>query len=453
LRASTTLTPVARLVRLLPAFSACVVACILTSGAPGLADARSPAPATAPSQATPDEAQAWILVDADTRVVLDGKDVHKPLPPAAAGKLMNAFTALQRLAIEPIDARKANQVLVSQQAANAPRPRLGIGSGGAWAVAPLLNAMLMISANDAAYALAETASGSLETFTAEMNTQAKRMGMRDSTWSDALGDDDSAAKPNTASAWDLAVLARAVLADPQLSDTSRAHGRVVNGPGLGRTITNNNDFLDRYAGATGIKQGVSINAGGGVLVASATRENRTLIAVVLGSPNPIPFASSKLDQGFFTKPGVTGRRKVDRLPELRSSTVQGRLEALVNLPALLGRSTLQPGVSGAEAKPTPAPPPTTAPRRKPASDGGGDGLFTLTNVLILLLLVGLAVVIFLRRRAVTEQRTRRVVSRRTIAEARRRGTIDVIEPEQMVGSSHVRVLDPDESRGPGSRAR
>ncbi len=442
------LTAVVRAARLL---LSCVSACALVVVAIGAPLAAGAPPG--PAQASPDEGQAWILVDADSGVVLNGKNFHQPLPPDSAGKLMTALTVVQRMPVEPLDATKANPVLVSPQATAVPRPKLGISSGGAWAVPPLLNALLMNSANDAAYALAETASGSIQGFTGEMNTQAKRIGMRDSTWNDPLGDDDNATTPNTASAWDLAVLARAVLADRQLSDTSRAHSRVVNGPGLGRTINNQNDFLDRYQGAVGLKQGESIKAGGGVLVGAATRDKRTMIVVVMGSPNPIPFGSAQLDQGFFSKPDAKGKGGTEKLPPVQSSSAQDRLEALVNLPSVLGRPTLVPGISGGQANPTPAPSPTTAPRPRPKHKGGGGGILTLTNVLLFLLVVALAVVVVLRRRAVMAQHARRVTSRRTIAEARRRGTIDVIESEHEVGPSHVRVLDPEERRGRGTRTR
>ena len=423
--------------------------CTLAVGAAATPLAAAPAPA----QASPGEGQAWILVDADTGVVLDGRNFHQPLPPDGAGKLMAALAVVQRMPVEPLDPTKANPVLVSPQATAVPRPKLGISSGGAWAVTPLINALLMTSANDAAYALAETASGSIQGFVSEMNAQARRMGMRDSTWNDPLGDDDDAATPNTSSAWDLAVVARAVLSDPLLSDTSRAHSRVVNGPGLGRTITNQNDFIDRYPGAVGLVQGQSAKAGGGVLVGAATRGNRTMIAVVMGSPNPIPFVSSELDKGFFSRPGAKGKGSQENLPPVRSSSAQGRLEALVNLPSVLGRPALVPGVSGAQATPTPAAPPTTVTQPKPERTGGGSSIFSVTNVLLLVLVVGLGVVIVLRRRAVAVQRARRVTSRRTIAEARRRGTIDVIEHDHDVGTGHVRVLDPSETRRRASRTR
>jgi hypothetical protein len=113
---------------------------------------------------------------------------------------------------------------------------------------------------------------------------------------------------------------------------------------------------------------------------------------------------------------------------------------------VLGRPTLEPGVSGAEANPTPASPPTTARRRRSAKDSGGDGAVTPLTVLMVLLVGVLGTLIFLRRRAVMERRAGRLGARRTIADARRRGTIDAVEAEQVASSGHVRILDPRESR-------
>src|SRR6266511_1705422 len=196
--------------------SVCALA-IAAIGAPVVAGATR-----GPAQASPDEGQASILVDADSGVGLAGKNIHQPLPPDSAAQLMTAVTVAQRMPVEPLDAKKANPVLVSPQAAAVPRPKLGLSSGGAWAVTPLLNGLLMSSANDAAYALAEAASGSIQAFVAEMNTQAKRLRLHDRTWTDPLGDDENATTPNTASAWDLAVLARSVLSDRARTARSQA---------------------------------------------------------------------------------------------------------------------------------------------------------------------------------------------------------------------------------------
>ena len=91
--------------------------------------------------------------------------------------------------------------------------------GQQWSLSPALHSLLMVSANDVAYALAEAASGSLDGFAADMNAAAKRYGMQDSTFNDPAGFDDSASfnGGSLASAYDLAVAARNALAVPLLS--------------------------------------------------------------------------------------------------------------------------------------------------------------------------------------------------------------------------------------------
>ena len=77
-------------------------------------------------------------------------------------------------------------------------------------------------------------------------------------------------------------------------------------------------------------------------------------------------------------------------------------------------------------------------------------MLTITNVLIVLLLAGLVTVVVLRRRAILMRQRKRVVRQRTLNEAKRRGSIDFVDPDQVAGSSHVRILRP-EDRGPGTR--
>jgi hypothetical protein len=223
----------------------------------------------------------------------------------------------------------------------------------------------------------------------------------------------------------------------------------VNGAHLGKRVVNDNDLVHRYFGATGLKQASSDKAGS-VLVGSAERDGRSLVVVVLGTEgDPVSFAVERLDAAFAAgaAPG-DGSPTKDRVRPARIATAQARLEALVNLPAVLGRPALAPGAIGSQAPPTPSTtvPPTTRPPQTDAQDddGGGGGLFTLTNVLIALLFAGLVVVVVLRRRAIVMKQRRRVVRQRSFNEAKRRGTIDFIDPDQVAGTSHVKIVRPGE---------
>jgi D-alanyl-D-alanine carboxypeptidase len=155
--------------------------------------------------------------------------------------------------------------------------------------------MLMVkSANDVAVVIAEGVSGSVEKFSDEMNRTSAKLGMTQSSWVNPNG---LPAEGQISSARDLAILARAALHDlPE-------YGMYWRIPGIKfgkRVMRNYNSLIGRYPGADGMKTGF-ICASGFNLVATATRNGKQLIAVVLGSPSgPVRGAktASLLERGF-----------------------------------------------------------------------------------------------------------------------------------------------------------
>ena len=118
----------------------------------------------------------------------------------------------------------------------------------------------MESANDAAFAIAERASGSVEQFAQDANAVAKRLGAQDTTFGDPAGLDDanSFAGGTHMSAYDLAVVARNALAVPEIANTAEADDLRAHRPGRASRaeFSNHNDgFLTTYTGATGLKTG------------------------------------------------------------------------------------------------------------------------------------------------------------------------------------------------------
>ena len=139
--------------------------------------------------------------------------------------------------------------------------------------------MLMVkSANDVAVVIAEGVSGSVEKFSDEMNRTSATLGMTQSSWVNPNG---LPAENQITSARDLAILARAALHDfPEYEMYWRIPG-IKFGK---RVMKNYNSLIGRYPGADGMKTGF-ICASGFNLVATATRNGKRLIAVVLGSPS------------------------------------------------------------------------------------------------------------------------------------------------------------------------
>ncbi len=241
--------------------------------APGPRCARSPPPPRAP----PQPPKAWILVDADRGVVLAADNPHEPLPVASAAKLM---TTLPRRS--PPRSRHRHPRRRHGRRPDAAR-RIGMKVGEIWPRQEALEAALIVSANDAAYALGTAAAGSLADFGAAAAAEGRSLGLRDSTWVDPAGLDgaDGFGAGNHVSAFDLAILAsRAVLADPLLSSIVDEQLVQFVGPdGTPHTLHQHNKLLDTYPGAIGVKTGFTTNAGE-VLVAAARRDGRTLIAAL-----------------------------------------------------------------------------------------------------------------------------------------------------------------------------
>ena len=167
---------------------------------------------------------------------------------------------------------------VSARAAAQAPSKMGFKPGTTVTVDNALKMLMVKSANDIAFVLAEGVSGSVENFSNEMNATSRRLGMTQSNWVNPNG---LPAENQISSARDIAILARAMLRDfPE-------YQLYWNIPAikLGKKLMRNtNSLIGRYNGADGGKTGF-ICASGFNVVASSSRNGRRLIAVVLGSPS------------------------------------------------------------------------------------------------------------------------------------------------------------------------
>ena len=247
----------------------------------------------------PPPAKAELLADLDTGRVLVAQNVHTPLPPASLTKIVTALVAADWLPGGP-------PVPVSARAANVSPDKVGMKAGQVWPFDITMHALLISSSNDAAYALAELVSGSLEDFEATMQDAAQQMGMQDHpVLRDPAGLDGSegVGGGNVMSAWDVAVAARDLMANPYLAGIVAEKSFRFTGPdGIVYEISSHNRaFLNSYPGADGVKTGYTVPAGVCV-AAAAARGNRHMLAVVMNGEFPDKTAGMLLDQGFATAP-------------------------------------------------------------------------------------------------------------------------------------------------------
>jgi len=264
----------------------------------------SPAGATssAPSTAAPGPppAKAELLADLDTGRVLVAQNAHTPLPPASLTKLLTAVVAADWVP-------SGTQVPVSARAENVSPDKLGMKAGQVWPLDITMHALLISSSNDAAYALAELVSGSIEKFAGTMEDAGRQMGMQDHpVLRDPAGLDGSegAGGGNLLSAWDIAIAARDLMANPYLAGIVAEKSFRFTGPdGIVYEIASHNRaFLNSYPGAVGVKTGYTDPAGVCV-AAEAVRGGRHMLAVVMNGEFPDKTAEMLLDQGFATAPG------------------------------------------------------------------------------------------------------------------------------------------------------
>ncbi len=246
--------------------------------------------------ATSAQAMALILVEADSGKVLRAENATYPWFPASLTKLMTLYMTLSairdhRITLDTLFTVSANA------SAQAPT-KMGFPVGTQVTVDNAIKMMMVKSANDMAMLLAEGIGGSVDDFAEMMTATAHRLGMTESNFVNPNG---LPADGQIVSARDLAILARALIREfPQYSFywhiPAIKYGR--------RVVRNYNQLIGRYPGADGMKTGF-ICASGFNLVATATRNNKQLIAVVLGAPSSAVRAvkaAELLESGFAQNP-------------------------------------------------------------------------------------------------------------------------------------------------------
>jgi D-alanyl-D-alanine carboxypeptidase (penicillin-binding protein 5/6) len=301
-----------------------------------------------PSPERPEiHAGAAILADLDTGQVLYAHFPDKRRPIASVTKIMTALLVIERT--DPSDV-----VTVSENAAGDGRSpgisELGLVEGERIQVGELLYALMLQSANDAAIALAEHVSGSVDAFVAQMNHRARRLGLSNTEFFSPNGLDDR----GYSSARDLVSMTRSAYDHPGFASVVATRFHEIPAPeGLPpRIVQNRNVLLWLYPGAVGVKTGFT-SAAGFCVVATAERDGLGLVSVVLGEPEePFSEAATLLNYGFaaFEQREVLREGEPLGTVEIDGHTVPvaagGSLEGLVPTEAKVRRTVaLEPGAA------------------------------------------------------------------------------------------------------------
>ena len=287
--------------------------------------------------------ESMLLVEADTGRVLHAENATHPWYPASVTKVMTAYVTLQ--AVKSGQLSIDSLLTVSERAALQQPSKIGFKPGTQVTVDNAIKMLMVKSANDMAVVLAEGVAGSVENFAAQMNATSERLGMTQSNWvnPNGLPDDEQ-----ISSARDLAILARAMLRDFPEYHLYWNIGAIKLGK---RTMRNTNSLIGRYPGADGMKTGFICSSGFN-LVASASRNGKRLIAVVLGSPSsPVRGAKAAglLERGFNGngRTWLAAHGTVDALQPINAAPPDMR-------EAMCGKHRKRPAAEEADEEPAPS---------------------------------------------------------------------------------------------------
>ncbi len=264
--------------------SLCLLFCLCLSPLTSLAEGTPQLTVTAPSA---------ILIEAGTGQVLFEKNSHEKRHPASVTKIMTMLLTVE--AIDNGQIKLEDMVRCSDVAASMGGSQVYLEPNEEMSVRDMLKAVAVASGNDAAVALAEHIAGSLEGFVTMMNQRAEELGMKDTHFVNCNGLDDP---EHLTSAYDIALMSRELTKHPLIFEFTGIWMDSLRNGAFG--LVNTNKLIRFYEGATGLKTG-STSVAKYCLSASATRNDMTLIAVVLGadsSKDRFGDASRLLDYGF-----------------------------------------------------------------------------------------------------------------------------------------------------------
>lgn len=222
-------------------------------------------------------ARGAALIDAESGRLLWGKNADTPMEMASTTKIMTAILVLEKSRPEEI-------VTISKNAAKQPDVQMDLEEGEQWYVGDLLRAMMLQSYNDAAVALAEHVSGSVEAFCMEMTAKAAQIGAKNTVFGSPNGlDSHLSQEQHHSTPYDMGLITGYALQNPMFQEvvTLPSHTFCDVSGKKTHTAVNADRFLQMYAGALGVKTGYT-NKAGHCFVGAAEQEDTTLVSVVLG---------------------------------------------------------------------------------------------------------------------------------------------------------------------------
>ena len=274
-----------------------------------------------------------LLMEAKTGAVLYAHNENSSASPASVTKIMTLLLVMEALDSGALSLDE--EISISQNASSMGGSQVFLKEGERMSAEELIKCTVIASANDAAVALAERVSGSVDAFVKDMNKRASELEMVNTHFDNPTGLDDTT-DDNYTSAMDIAVMSRELLKYPIITKYSSMWQDSIRDGEF--TLTNTNRLVRYYDGCNGLKTG-STDKAGYCISASAKRGDMQLVAVVMGADtrdNRNEIARELLDLGFANYTVYTeGEATVESVPvyggKVDSATVYSRpFSAIIN---------------------------------------------------------------------------------------------------------------------------
>lgn len=231
------------------------------------------------------EAKAYLVYDLETGEVVTGKNENESLPLASLTKVMTILATSDELKPDTI-------VTVRQEGSQMTG---GLRSGENWIMANLAALTLVGSSNEGATALAEAATGDVETLVEIMNQKAQALNLNSLRFSNPTGLDDGPAPGGMGNALDVAKLFTYILKNKPdlLSATKELSLTEKSTDGLSHSVVNTNTIVNQIPGLIASKTGYTELAGGNLAVIANVGLHHPLVFIVLGSSKEGRFSDMK----------------------------------------------------------------------------------------------------------------------------------------------------------------
>ena len=256
---------------------------------------------------------AYVVADARDGKIINSHNSRQIVHPASLTKMMTLYLAFDAIRYGRL--KLDQKVIISKNAASEPPSKFWYKPGQRVSIMYLIRASAIRSANDAATALGEAISGSEKIFISDMNKAAKKIGMNSTNFLNAHGLTEIG---HYSTAKDLLILARRLMLDyPEYFNIFSRLETYASG----KTIKNTNyKFLRQYNGASGIKTGYT-NAAGHNLAASAKRDEKQLIGIIIGTSSSSERAKKMIGLFDDAFKAIPKRKKLSKLTPLNLAKV------------------------------------------------------------------------------------------------------------------------------------